>query len=59
MERGVWSVGMEVLVCLLKSHEVGFGIGFSILHVERCHHELGKEDACEVAVQAFEQRLLS
>ena len=50
---------MEVLVCLLKSHEVGLGIGFPVLHVERCHHELGKEDAWEVAVQSFEQRLLT
>ena len=50
---------MEVLVCLLKSHEVGFGIGFSVLHIERRHHELGKEDAREIAVQPFEQRLLA
>ena len=50
---------MKVLVCLLKSHDIRFGIGFSILHIERGHHELGKEDAWEVAVQAFEQRLLS
>ena len=43
---------------LLQSHEIGFGVGLAVLHVEGGDHAFRAEDAGEVMGKAGEQGVL-